>query len=47
MWEMSLKVHIKIVEIDLNKFHYYHKITNETIYVLNKFVQTLCNFQHW
>jgi hypothetical protein len=44
---MSLRVHIKVVEIDLNKFHHYHRITNETIYVLSKFVQILHNFQHW
>jgi hypothetical protein len=47
MGEMSLMVHINVVEIDLNKFHHYDRITNETINVLSKFVQILHNFQHW
>jgi hypothetical protein len=38
---MAFKVHIEVVEINLNQFHNCHKITNETIFVLNKLIQAL------
>jgi hypothetical protein len=38
---MAFKVHIEVVEINLNQFHSYHKITNETIFVLYKLAQAL------
>lgn len=44
MWEMSLKVHIKVVYINLSKFHLYHKVTNEALSILNEFDQAFHYF---
>jgi len=43
---MLFKVHIEVVEINLSKFKCFHKITNETIFVLSKLAQTLYCLQH-
>ncbi len=46
MWKMLLKVHIKVVEINLSELNCCHKIINEVIFILSKFVQILHFLKH-